>query len=148
MDNQFLTGGDGDLEGTEARERLTQIMEGAEKGAVTNFMEAQLGIHKTLLTAGVYDEMKKFTFWRMCKFIDEDEALDHVAAFYEAEELGMSTDFNISYVFALCSANRKINTTDLISSILGSMSSFRYITNQPKGNKDHGNDKVQQSPLG
>lgn len=117
-----------------------------EKSAVSNIVQNELGLLKTVLMASAYEDLKEHLFWRMCSFCDEEEALDHVAAYHEAKELGMDTDLNINFIFALCSANRQINHSNLVSEVLGSISSFHYTTNERKDRKGRSGD-AERGPL-
>lgn len=108
------------------------------------FGKQELSLMQKILSTGseVYHEEQ---LWRMCNFMDEDEALDHVAAYYEAKELGMDTSFNVAYAFALVSANRRTSGTNLLSMLLDTLQHGKWATNQQAGkSKDVVN---QRSPL-
>jgi len=111
--------------------------------SMVTFTKQDLGLMKQILTA-VSEEYKEQIMWRMCDFLDEDEALDHVAAFYEAKDLGMDTSFNVAFMFALVSANRKTNKTNLIAQILDTMQHGKWI---PSFKKGQGNGHHPRSPL-
>lgn len=100
------------------RIKLSQINRG--DGIITMSKE-QLSLMQAMFYAST-EEYREQQMWRMCDFIDEEEAADHVAAYYEAKELGMDTSFNVANMFALCSANRKggfsHNLTALLSDVL------------------------------
>jgi len=100
---------------------------------------------KQLLTAAS-EEYKEQVIWRMCDFIDENEALDHVAAFYEAKELGMDTGFNVAYMFALVSSNRKTSHTNLTAQLLDAVQHGKWAGNQQKG-RSNGNGHSSRSPI-
>lgn len=119
-----------------ARARVSSLQ--GEGNAITNAALNELGLMKSMLSAGSYAEIEKHVFWRMCSFEDEEEAFIHVAAYQEAIDLGMTTDWNIANLFALSSANRKIGRTSLINSILDAMSSFRNINIGQKEEKHRG----------
>lgn len=102
-----------------------------------------LSLMKQILTAAS-EEYKQQIMWRMCDFIDEDEALDHVAAYYEAKDLGMDTGFNVAYMFALVSSNRKTSHTNLIAQILDALQHGKWAPNLKRGNGDGHNPR---SPL-
>ena len=78
------------LEG--AFKKLTDLAGGGT--SMVTMTKQDLSLMKQILTA-VSEEYKEQVMWRMCDFLDEDEALDHVAAFYEAKDLGMDTSFNV-----------------------------------------------------
>ena len=93
-----------------------------EGNAVTSLINSELGLLKTVLTAGSVETLKDHIFWRMCSFLDEDEAKDWCDCFYEAKDLYMSTDWVLSSIFALCSANRKIGKSNVISAVMETLS--------------------------
>lgn len=119
-----------------ARARVSSLQ--GEGNAITNAALNELGLMKSMLSAGSYAEIEKHVFWRMCSFEDEEEAYIHVAAYQEAIDLGMSTDWNVANLFALSSANRKIGRTSLTNSILDALSSFRNINIGQKEDKRRG----------
>jgi len=80
----------------------------------------------------------------MCSFLDDDEAKDHVAAYYEAKDLGMDTSFNVAYAFALCSANRKAGWNNLIGNLLDTMQHGKW-AQAPQGKVKNGANP--RSPL-
>ena len=115
-----------------------------EDGSVVSMSKQELGLLQRMLQANT-EKYKEQAMWRMCDFIDENEALDHVAAYYEAKELGMDTDFNVAFMFALCSANRKIAKTNLIAQLMDTMQHGQWARNQNKGKNDNG--RSPRSPL-
>ncbi|KKL77238.1 hypothetical protein LCGC14_2036900 [marine sediment metagenome] len=113
-------------------------------GSVVSMTKQELGLLQRILRAAD-EEYKEQAMWRMCDFVDENEALDHVAAFYEAKELGMDTTFNVAFMFALCSANRKIGKTNLMAQLLDTMQHGKWAQGNVKGK---GNDnRNPRSPL-
>jgi len=142
-------GPDGHEEGEESQEQLQtaykklQDLAGGGTSMVT-WTKQDLSLMKQILTAAS-EEYKEQIMWRMCDFVDEDEALDHVAAYFEAKDLGMDTDFNVAFMFALVSANRKTNKSNLISQILDTMQHAKWVPNFKKG---QGNGHNPRSPLG
>ena len=138
-----------DGHGEESQEQLQtaykklQDLAGGGASMVT-FSKQDMSLMKQILTA-VSEEYKEQIMWRMCDFVDEDEALDHVAAYFEAKDLGMDTDFNVAFMFALVSANRKTNKSNLISQILDTMQHAKWVPNFKKG---QGNGHNPRSPLG
>ena len=113
-------------------------------GALVQLTKQDLGLLRTILSAST-EEFKEQLMWRMADFVDEDEALDHVAAYYEAKELGMDTGFNVAFMFALCSANRKYNRTNLMAQIFDTLSHQKITSNAPRY-KNAGNTNP-RSPL-
>ena len=111
--------------------------------SMVTMTKQDLSLMKQILTAAS-EEYKEQIMWRMCDFIDEDEALDHVAAYFEAKDLGMDTDFNVAFMFALVSANRKTNKSNLISQILDAMQHSKWVPSFKKG-QDNGHNP--RSPL-
>ena len=126
-----------------AAKRLKDLVSGEGSSMVT-MGKQDMALMKQILTAAS-EEYKEQIMWRMCDFIDEDEALDHVAAYYEAKDLGMDTDFNVAYMFALVSANRKTSKTNLMSQILDALQHAKFAPSFKKngGNNGHGT----RSPL-
>jgi len=127
MDNFPLVlehGVDGD-HGEETQEQLAnaaKLLDSLHRpdGSIVAMTRQELGLLQTILRSAT-EKYREEIFWRMVDFVDTEEALDHVAAFYEAKELGMDTTFNISYIFALCSVNRKGIRNNLIAGIMDSM---------------------------
>jgi len=114
------------------------------RASMVTIGKQDLSLLKQILTAAT-EAYKEQIMWRMCDFADEDEALDHVSAYYEAKELGMDTNFNVAFMFALVSANRKISRTNLISQMLDSMQHAKWAPSATKG-KSNGNYNP-RSPL-
>lgn len=113
-------------------------------GSVVTMTKQELGLLQTILRSAT-DEYKEEIFWRMVDFVDQDEALDHVAAFYEAKELGMDTGFNVAYVFALCSVNRKGPRNNLSAMIMDTMQFGQHARGGTMKGKDA--SKNPRSPL-
>jgi len=111
---------------------------------LVTFGKQELSLMQKILSTGS-ESYREEQIWRMCDFVDEDETLDHVAAYYEAKELGMDTSFNIAYAFALVSANRKGSKTNLISMLTDTLQHGKWATN-PQGSKKS-NDTNSRSPL-
>jgi len=124
--------------------RLEDLIGGSEGTSMVTMTKQDLSLMKQILTAAS-EEYKEQIMWRMCDFIDEDEALDHVAAFYEAKDLGMDTDFNVAFIFALVATHRKTAGTNLISQILGSLQMAKWAPSSKKGSS-YGNSNP-RSPL-
>lgn len=112
-------------------------------GSVVTMTKAELGLLQTILRSTT-EAYKEQMMWRMLDFMDEDEALDHVAAYYEAKELGMDTSFNVTFVFALCSVNRKGNRSNLLAMILDALQHGKWA--QPAKGKSNGYQNP-RSPL-
>lgn len=145
---KFSDNGQGD---TESQEELDAALKFAQinladiskPGALVTFGKEQLSLMQTILQA-VTEDFREQIFWRMLNLVDEDEAMDHVAAFYEAKELGMDTSFNVAYSFALCSTHRKVAGTNLISMITDTLQHGKWAMPQ-KGSKNYGTNP--RSPL-
>ena len=114
-------------------------------GSVVSMTRQELGLLQTILRSAT-EQYKEEIFWRMVDFMDQEEALDHVAAFYEAKELGMDTGFNVAYVFALCSVNRRGPRNNLTAMIMDTM---QFGQHARSGNNTKGKDatKNPRSPL-
>ncbi len=137
----------GDSEG-ETQEQLAAAFKklsdltGGDASMVT-MSKQDLSLMKQILTAAT-EEYKEQIMWRMCDFVDEDEALDHVAAYYEAKDIGMDTDFNVAFMFALVSANRKTNKSNLMSQILDTLQHSKWA---PKSTEGRSNGHNPRSPI-
>lgn len=95
-------------------------------GALTTLGKQELSLLQKVLSTAT-EAYREEQMWRMCDFVDDEEALDHVAAYYEARELGMDTSFNVAYMFALCSANRKgAFTSNLIANIVDAVQKGKW----------------------
>jgi len=112
-------------------------------GSLVSISKQDLSLLKQILTAST-EEYKEQIMWRMCDFVDEDEALDHVAAYYEAKDLGMDTSFNVAFMFALVSANRKTGHTNLIGQLVDAVQHGKWA---PAIGKGKGNGYNPRSPL-
>ena len=132
----------------ESQEQLDNVFKqlsalGDGETSLASMSKQDLSLMKQILSAAS-EEYKEQIMWRMCDFVDEDEALDHVAAYFEAKELGMETAFNVAYMFALVSANRKTNKSNLISQLLGALQMGKWAQQTQKG-KTNGHSS--RSPL-
>lgn len=126
-----------------AYKKLKDLMGKGQDGSLVTFGRQELSLMQKLLSTGS-EEYREQQLWRMCDFMDEDEAKDHVEAYYEAKDLGMDTSFNIAYAFALCSANRKINRTNLVAQLLDALQHGKWASNPQGKGKDGVNPR---SPL-
>ena len=150
MDKELKLGNNGSEE--ESEEQLTNVKKSLEDllgggdASMASITKQDLSLMKQILTTAS-EEYKEQTMWRMCSFVDEDEALDHVAAFYEAKELGMDTGFNVAFMFALVSSNRKTNNSNLIAQLLDATQHGKWAPNFMKG-KNNGNGHSTGSPIG
>ena len=112
--------------------------------ALITFGKTEMSLMQKILSTAS-EAYREEQFWRMCDFIDEDEALDHVAAFYEAKELGMDTSFNVAFVFALASTNRKGNKTNLIAMLTDTLQHGKWAGTQTQKKVKSGTNT--RSPL-
>lgn len=92
-------------------------------GSVVRLTQQELGVLQSILKTTT-EKYREETIFRMMSFLDEDEAQDNVAAYYEAKDLGMDTTFNVAWMFALVSVNRKSAQTNLTASLLRVMNPF------------------------
>lgn len=106
-------------------------------GSLVSISKQDLSLLKQILTAST-EEYREQVMWRMCDFIDGNEALDHVAAYYEAKDLGMDTNFNVAFMFALVSANRKTNHSNLIGQLIDAVQHGKWAQNAGKGKAPNG----------
>jgi len=112
---------------------------------IASLSGVELSLLRQMLT--VPEEYRRQQIFLISEFMDQEEALDHVAAYYEALELGMDTGFNVAYMMALAATNRRENArSNRVAAILASLSSFRYTTNTPKDEKKRANSP-ERGPL-
>lgn len=114
-------------------------------GSVVSMSKQELSLLQRILQAAT-EEYKEQSMWRMCSFIDTNEALDHVAAFYEAKELGMDTSFNVAFMFSLCSVNDKGTRSNLMAQLLDTLQHGKWAPGSMKGGKQSGSTNP-RSPL-
>lgn len=149
-ETEFKLGeGNGHEPEAETQEQLETVVKnlqdlGDGKTSMVSLSKQDMSLMKQILTAAS-EKYKEQIMWRMCDFADEDEALDHVAAYYEAKDLGMDTDFNVAYMFALVSANRKSNKSNLIAQLLDTVQQGKWAPSFKKG-KDNGHG-YSRSPI-
>jgi len=105
---------------------------GGDGTSMVTLSKQDLSLLKQMLSAAT-EEYKEQVMWRMCDFLDENEALDHVAAYFEAKDLGMDTDFNVAFMFALVSTNRKTNKSNLMAQMLDTVQHGKWAQNVSKG---------------
>lgn len=105
-----------------------------EDPAISNLGMGELSLLKQMLAAP--EEYHRQQFFLICEFLNREDALDHVAAYYEAVELGMDTGFNVAYMFACAASNEKGQVrSSRVAALLDSLSHFRYTANTPKDEK-------------
>ena len=114
-------------------------------GQLVTLTKQEMGLLHKLLQAAT-EEYREQAMWRMVDFLDDDEALNHVSAYYEASELGMDTKFNVAFMFALCSVSRKGARNNLMAQIFDTLSHQKYTANLPK--EKSGNYVNPRSPIG
>lgn len=113
-----------------------------EDGSLVRLTPQQLSLLQKMLTAP--EEHKREQVFLICDFLDEEEALDHVAAYYEALDLGMDAGFNVAFMFALAASNRKGDKTNRVAMLLDALQHVKYTANTV-GQK-HG-DRNPRSPI-
>ena len=134
----------------ESQEQLDRVakqfeLEELAGGQIVTITRQELSLLQKMLSTAT-EAYKEETIWRMGSFLNEDEAMDHVAAYYEAKELGMDTSFNVAYMFALCSTNRPHNfASNLISQLTSTLTNAKF-NQSMKGKSDHGSTNP-RSPL-
>lgn len=98
-------------------------------GAIVSQGKLDLSLLKMLSVGS--EKYNESQIWRVMSFLDGEEALDHVAAFHEAQDLGMDTSFNINFAYSLCSANRKGNfVNNLVAILTDTMQNAKWANNQ------------------
>jgi len=117
---------------------------GKEGTSMVTLSKQDMSLLKHILTAAS-EEYKEQIMWRLCDFIDEDEGMDHVNAYFEAKDLGMSTDYNIAITFSLVSSNRKTNKSNLMAQIMDTVQHGKWAPNFSKGKSNGHNPR---SPIG
>ena len=123
--------------------QIEALMGKGRDGSLVTLGKQELGLLQRILSTGS-ESYKEEQFWRMCSFLDEDEAKDHVDAFYEARDLGMDVSFNVAYAFALVSTNRKTSMSNLIAMLTDTLQHAKWASAQ-QGAKKSGNSR---SPIG
>lgn len=111
-----------------ARAKIEEWRKGSP--AIANLGAGELSLLKQMIAAP--EEYRRQQFFLICEFLDREEALDHVAAFYEANDLGMDTSFNVAFMFAIAACNEKGHKTNRVAQLLDSMNHIRYTANTPK----------------
>lgn len=102
-------------------------------------------LQKILSTAS--EQYREEQIWRLMSFMDEEEAYKHVAAYYEARDLGMDTSFNVAYAFALVSVNRKgAFNNNLLASLMDTLQHGKWANQYAKG-RTYGTTNP-RSPIG
>lgn len=115
-------------------------------GQLVTLGKQELSVVQKILSTAT-EKYREEQMWRMCDFTDDEEALDHVAAYYEARDLGMDTSFNVAYAFALCSTNRKGGfRNNLLANILDTLQHGKWASSYQKKDK-YGSTKP-RSPIG
>jgi len=142
LDLENRENGHGEGSGDETQEQIDSALKNLKTlsrgdGSLVSISKQDLSLLKQILTAST-EEYKEQVMWRMCDFVDENEALDHVAAFYEAKDLGMDTNFNVAFMFALVSANRKTNHSNLIGQLIDAVQHGKWAQNAGKGKSSNG----------
>ena len=153
MDNEIVksNGHDNPSELEETQDAIEQayaILDGKPRGSISpvTFAKQDMSLMQKILVTST-EEYREETIWRMMNFMDEEEALDHVAAYYEAKELGMDTSFNVAFAFALVATNRKTTQTSLISILLDTLQHGKWATNQTQSRKSNYGSNP-RSPIG
>ena len=137
----------GDDHEEEDQEQLAAVLKNLKDvrpdGSLVSLSKQDLTLLKQVLVAS--EERKQEAMWRMCDFADEEEALDHVAAYYEALDLGMDTSFNVAFMFALVSTNRKGYKNNLIAQLLDTLQHGKWASANVKGK--HNGSGNPRSPI-
>lgn len=139
---EYHLGGNGhDPDVTESMEQLNVARLNLDKlkredGVMVQMGKQELSLLQKMLTAP--ESVKDMQVFLIADFMDEEEALDHVAAYFEAKELGMDTNFNIAFMFALCATNRKGGKSNRVAMLLDSLQHVKYTTNTNSGKKGDG----------
>lgn len=143
--------GNGNGHEPETEEQLGNVLKTLSElkrgnGQVISMSRQELGLLQTILRSAT-ETYREEVFWRMVNFIDQEEALDHVAAFYEAKELGMDTTFNVSYVFALCSVSNKKRGWNNLNGLITDTMQYGQHARANNSKKGNSGSKNPRSPL-
>lgn len=156
MDKPFKLEGDGQGDSEEiateeeSQEQLQAVYKKLsdlkrEDGVLVTLTKQDLSLLKTLIHAPERED----DFIRIaliCDFLDEDEANRELEAFYEAQRLGMDTNYNIAHALSRAAVNRKGgHTSSRVAMLLDTMSHQKFTTNQPR--QKYGNYTNPRSPL-
>lgn len=124
--------------------KTLQSLKGPD-GQMLKMGKVELSLLQKMLSTAT-EEFREEQIFRMMDFMNEDEAADHVAAYYEAKDLGMDTSFNVANMFALCSVNRRGSFShNLIAILTETLQYGKWPTSQRNG-KNGSSGKG--SPLG
>jgi len=147
MSMDYDLGNDGGKEAEASVARLKGYLDevASQQGVAISMTPGQLSLMARMLTAP--EEYRKVQFFFLADFLDEEEAKDHVDAFFEALELGMDTMFNVAYVFALAACNRKSLKVNRVAAILDALQHVKYTANIPKGASSSPPPMQPKSPL-
>ncbi len=132
------TGGDNQEEETQdqlktAFKTLGQLTR--PDGSLVSMTKQDLSLLKQMLVVSS-EEYRKQMMWRMCDFCDEEEALTHVSAYFEAIDLGMDTDLNVANMFSLVSANRRGIKNNLMAQLLDTLQHGKWAPTAQKGKQN------------
>ena len=87
--------------------QIEALMGKGRDGSLVTLGKQELGLLQRILSTGS-ESYKEEQFWRMCSFLDEDEAKDHVDAFYEARDLGwMSASMSLTPLLSFRQTERR-----------------------------------------
>jgi len=144
--------GHGDSEdiGPESQEELEavhkKLSELARKdGQVITMAKQQLTLLKHLITPPESEKHKDLFYALMiCDFLDDEEADNELAGFFEAERLGMDRDWNLAHMLSRVSINRKGPKTNRPNSII-EMFMHQKLTTNYAGNRNDYRRKYQIS---
>ena len=125
-----------------AFQNLSKVSRG--DNTLVTFGKTEMSLMQKMLNTDT-EKYKEESIWRLMNFADEEEAMAHIAAYYEAKDLGMDTSFNISYANSLVSTNRKTVWSNLIGMLADTLQHGKWATGQNV--KGKGNGTNPRSPL-
>lgn len=103
-----------------------------KNGAVAALSSKEISLLRQMIGSNAEKTDDFIKIVQICDFLDEEEANNELAAYYEAVRLGMSTEFNIAHALSRASINRKENhRNSRVAALLDALSHQKFTSNQP-----------------
>lgn len=101
-------------------------------GSVATLSSKEISLLRQMIGSSAEKSDDFIRIVQICDFLDEEEANNEIAAYYEAVRLGMSTEFNIAHALSRASINRKENhRNSRVAALLDALSHQKFTSNQP-----------------
>ena len=121
------------------KKHLDELMRG--DGQVVTMTKQQLSLLHKMITPPEGDDSELMQVLAIADFMDDNEADDELAAYFEAKRLHMDTSWNIAHMLSRCAVNRKGAKTNRVGQILESLSHQKFTTNMPRYRYDNRNSR-------